>query len=399
MTLVLIDDNADAAVVPRVPPGTARAEHPLRDLIFAHPQILPLRELEPEIGRIIPVAIEVSLTGAGLIDVLLVSEYGRLIVVECKLWRNPQARREVVGQVLDYARELARYGYEDLQRVISSRLGRRGNVLYELADAAGTPLGEADFVDRVTRDLAAGRFLLIIAGDGITEGTRRIGDYLGAQAGLAFDLGLVEIAEYRFDDPLTGTERQIFQPRLLARTETIERHVIRSEVSGVTISLVEDDHVPASRARPEVAASHASWRAFVARFNEEAGFDDPAQMPARHGGLNWMRLPMPGPVGLTLYRSGQSATTGAFLRYREAGDQGLYDELLSQREAVASEFAAAGLPVPEWTSAGDERKITVVAPSPAPWDDACEAEQRRWLAVAANQFVNSLGPRISRALG
>lgn len=26
-------------------------------------------------------------------------EHGRLVVVECKLWRNPQARREVVGQI------------------------------------------------------------------------------------------------------------------------------------------------------------------------------------------------------------------------------------------------------------------------------------------------------------
>jgi len=399
MTLVLIDDNAEAAVVTRVPPGTARAEHPLRDLIFAHPAILPLRELEPEIGRVIPVAIEVNLPGAGLIDVFLVSEYGRLIMVECKLSRNPQARREVVGQVLDYARELARYGYEDLQRVISNRLRRRGNVLYQLAEAEGTPLGEADFVDRVTRDLAVGRFLLIIAGDGITEGTRRIGDDLGAQAGLAFDLGLVEIAEYLFDDPLTGTGRRILQPRLLARTETVERHVIRSEVPGITIDVVDDDPAPVSRASPEVAASLASWRAFVARFNEEAGFDDPAQMPARHGGLNWMRLPMPGPVGLTLYRSGQSAKTGAFLRYRGPEDRELFDELLAQREAIDAEFVAAGLPYPEWTTAGDERTITLTTPSPAPWDEAREDEQRRWLARAANQFVNIVGPRISRALG
>lgn len=393
-----MDDDTVAAVVPRVPQGVAAAEQPLRDLVFAHPQILPLRELEPEIGRIIPVAIEVNLPGAGFVDVLLVSEYGRLIVVECKLWRNPQARREVVGQILDYARELARYSYEDLQRVISSRVGQRGNVLYQLAAAAGSPLGEADFVDRVTRDLAAGKFLLVIAGDGITEGTRRIGEYLGAQAGLAFDLGLVEIAEYRFDDPLTGTQRRILQPRLLARTDAIERYVIRNEVSGTTIDAVDGDPAPTSRARPDVAASHASWRDFVARFNEETGFDDPAQMPARHGGLNWMRLPMPGPVGLTLYRSGQSGKIGAFLRYRDAEGHTLYEELLAQRNAIDSEFAAAGFPVPDWTVDGEERIIAVVTSSPAPWDEAAALTQRQWLGSAANQFVNIVAPRISRAL-
>jgi hypothetical protein len=200
MTLVLLDDDADAQVVSRVPEGLAAREHPLRDLIYDHPALLPLHELEPGIGRVVTVAKELNLPGAGFIDVLLVSEHGRLIIVECKLWRNPQARREVVGQVLDYARELARYGYEDLQRTVSNRLRRTGNVLFELARSAGSAMSEVAFVDRVARDLRAGRFLLLIVGDGITEGTQRIGEYLGGQAGLAFDLGLVEMAEYRFED-------------------------------------------------------------------------------------------------------------------------------------------------------------------------------------------------------
>ena len=168
MTLILID-NACSTVVPRIPQGDANLEHPLRDLIFDHPQILPLAELEPEIGRVVAVAKEFNLPGAGFADVLLVSEWGRLIIVECKLWRNPQARREVVGQVLDYARQLARSDYETLQAAISSNRQRRGNVLYDLACDAGSSMSEAQFVDRVARDLTAGRFLLIIAGDGITE--------------------------------------------------------------------------------------------------------------------------------------------------------------------------------------------------------------------------------------
>lgn len=101
MTLVLLDDDRPAYAVARVPEGEAAREHPLRDLIFDHPAILPLHELDPGIGRVVAVAKELTLPGAGIIDVLLISEHGRLIVVECKLWRNPQARREVVGQVLE----------------------------------------------------------------------------------------------------------------------------------------------------------------------------------------------------------------------------------------------------------------------------------------------------------
>ena len=238
MTLVLIRDDDAPTIVERVPQGEARREHTLRDLIYDNPTILPVRDIDPGYGRLFTVARELNVPGVGFVDVLLADEHGRLVVVECKLWRNPQARREVVGQILDYARELSRYGYEDLQRQITVATRRQGNVLYALAREAGGALDEAQFVDRVSRDLAAGRFLLLIAGDGITEGTRRIGEYLRAQPGLAFEFALIEFAEYRTDDASGGT-RTIIQPRVLAHTVTIERHVIRSEVAGVSIDAVE----------------------------------------------------------------------------------------------------------------------------------------------------------------
>lgn len=130
----------------------------------------------------------------GLVDVVLADENGPLVIIECKLWHNPEARRGVVGQILEHARELSRYGYEDLQRQIAIAIARRGDALYDLACEAGGTLEEAAFVERASRDLAAGRFLLVV-GDGITEGTKRIGEYLRDQAKLAFDFGLVEIAD------------------------------------------------------------------------------------------------------------------------------------------------------------------------------------------------------------
>ena len=385
MTLVLIDDNASTTVVSRVPQGTATAESPLRDLIYAHPEILPVAQLEPEIGRIVAVATEVNLSGAGFIDVLLVSEHGRLIIVECKLWRNPQARREVVGQILDYARELARYGYDDLQRVISSRVGRRGNVLYDLAREAGSTMSEADFGDRVSRDLPAGRFLLLIAGDGITEGTQRIGEYLGAQAGLAFDFGLIEIAEYRFVDPDTGAERRIVQPRLLARTVTIDRFVIRNEAPGTVVEAIAETAAPRARSSSggsgSASGTFAAWNTFRDAFIASVRFDDPGQMPPRNGGNNWMRLPLPGTVGVTLYRSITSGNIGAFLRFIDADGMAVLDELLADRDAIEAEFAEAGLTGLQWRTEGEEKVLSITKPSPAPWDAAREAEQREWLGT------------------
>ena len=72
--------------------------------------------------------------------------------------------------MLDYAKEIASVSYEALQREVSRAVGRKGNVLYELASAQAPEVREADFVDNVSRHLARGEFLLLIIGDGIREG-------------------------------------------------------------------------------------------------------------------------------------------------------------------------------------------------------------------------------------
>lgn len=395
MTLVLLNNDGEPVLVTRVPQGEARREHTLRDLIHNNPAMMPVHELDPNIGRVFTVAKELNIPGVGFVDVVLADERGRLVVVECKLWRNPQARREVVGQILDYARELSRYAYEDLQRQITVATKRQGNVLYELAVAAGSTMPEADFVDRVSRDLAAGRFLLLIVGDGITEGARRIGEYLGSQPGLAFDFGLIEMAEYRYTDA-AGISREIVQPRILARTAVIERHVIRSEVPGLIIDAIP----PEAEARPRSSSgtpseTGAAWRLFAERFIAETRFDDPAQPAPRSGGNGWLKIALPGPFYINAYRSAGEGGVGVQVRFVGSEGEEAWEALRSEREAIALEFAQGGLNGPEWTE-GDVPVLRLTQPSPAPWDDAAEAGQRRWLGQAANQLVNSLRPRLQR---
>ena len=397
MTLVLLGDT-NTTVVRRVPQGQARREATLRDLIADHPDMLPVHELDPSFGRLVTVTTELAIPGVGFVDVLLMDENGRLVVVECKLWRNPQARREVVGQILDYARELSRFGYEDLQRQVSISTKRPGNVLHSLATEAGGTLGEAEFVDRVTRDLAAGRFLLLVVGDGIGEGTRRIGEYLRDQPGLAFTFGLIELAEYRHTDA-SGAEQVIVHPRVLAQTATIERWVIRSEIPGAVVEPVASAEASA-QPRPGTTPRSSSdagahWAQFVERFQAETRFDDPGQPSPRRGGTGWIKLPLPDGFYVNLYRSSGEGGIGAQVRF--GGTEGIaaFSEIEADRAAVEAEFAAAGLGPLDW-QASEVPTLTLTEPSPEPWDEAVETEQRRWLARAANQFVNSLRPRLHR---
>ena len=192
-------------------------ERPLRNLLFWFPETLPIAAIDAAYQGAIPVCRELW-TPAGYVDALYVNPAGRLTLAEFKLWRNPQARREVIGQILDYAKELTSWGYEDLQREASKTMGRAGNVLFELVRARLPDANEAEFVDHVTRHLRRGEFLLLIVGDGIREGVENIVDFVQRHSGLHFNLALVEAAVYR-----DGASRRIVQPRVLARTEIVRR--------------------------------------------------------------------------------------------------------------------------------------------------------------------------------
>lgn len=399
MALVVLDGDHPPRIVRRIPVGSARYENELRDLIYAQPEVLPVDDIDPAIGPLVPVARELGLPGTGRIDVFLADRHGHLVVVECKLWRNPQARREVVGQILDYARTLAGFSYDDLQREVSRATGLAGNALWELVRGDADAGGEARFVDRVSRNLAAGRFLLLVAGDGITEGTRRIGEYLVAQPGLAFSFAMVEMARYAWTGE-DGQAHDIIQPRLLAKTELIERAIIRSEAAAVRIDAPEE-----TEAAPEPTAGDAGgrkldpellrqWRSFAERFIASARFDDPAQPPPRIGGFGWLRLPLPGGFAITIWRSTKEERAGGFVRLPATGRA--RDMLVAERDTIDAEFADAGLPAPDWN--GDARGTTIglTIPASLPWDGEAEERQLAALVPIANQLVNSYRPRLER---
>lgn len=104
-----------------------------------------------------------------------------------------QVQRELVGQILDYVKDLACWDYARLQAVLALRLGKDENPLFHHVAARHRLLDEARFMDAVERNLTAGRFLLLIAGDDIQVGARAIAEYLQENATLRFSLGLVEV--------------------------------------------------------------------------------------------------------------------------------------------------------------------------------------------------------------
>lgn len=62
-------------------------------------------------------------TSAGPVDVAIVSPQGALTVVECKLESNPEKRRMVIGQVIDYAAAISNDGFERFRTAWGARGG------------------------------------------------------------------------------------------------------------------------------------------------------------------------------------------------------------------------------------------------------------------------------------
>lgn len=215
--------------------GAAYDEAWLQDLLFRNPEILPIGEIDDAFGPATPLCRELP-TAAGPIDIAYASQTGRLTLVECKLWENPEARREVVAQILDYAKEITRFSYQDLNDAVCRARGEQPdrNRLFELARAETDELDEADFVDDVSRHLADGRFLLLVVGDGIREGVERIAEHLRRFAGIQFTFGLVELAMFELPAE-DGPVGLIVEPRVLARTVEIERAVVRRADPSVAV--------------------------------------------------------------------------------------------------------------------------------------------------------------------
>ena len=84
----------------------------LQKLVSRYPNLLPIEQIEPALTPVIPICMELPLA-SGFADNLYATPDGDLIIGEPKLFRNPEARREVVGQLMDYAKDLSALSYED----------------------------------------------------------------------------------------------------------------------------------------------------------------------------------------------------------------------------------------------------------------------------------------------
>ncbi len=217
----------------------------IQNFIHKHPDIIPISEIEPIFSPLISIGKEVS-TEAGYIDNLYISPNGYLTIVETKLWRNSEARREVVGQIIDYAKNLNKWTFSDLNesvKIYNQKYNNNSNGIIETIKNQNSEFdieNSHKLIDRINRNLKQGKFLLLILGDGIRENVEEMVDYLSKTPQLNFTLALIELQVYKF------TEKQdnlLVIPQIVTRTKEITRATVQLEGSftgNINISVPEE---------------------------------------------------------------------------------------------------------------------------------------------------------------
>lgn len=106
-------------------------------------------------------------TSAGPIDICVLSPVGNITVVECKLEKNSEKRRMVVGQLIDYASALRSDGVRKFRETWASRSNLDLDTFLD-----------PDSVENLETSISEGRINLCLAVDQIDEDIQRLVEYL-----------------------------------------------------------------------------------------------------------------------------------------------------------------------------------------------------------------------------
>ncbi|MGF6596277.1 hypothetical protein P3T23_000984 [Paraburkholderia sp. GAS448] len=404
MTVFLEEHEATGFIgFKRVSLSAGHDEDWLQQKLFQHAALFPMAEMFGHGEAFIPLCREYPLRyGASnvFVDLLGVSPTGRLVLIECKLWRNPGSRREVVAQLFEYASLMSRLTYSDLEAKLKHTRGLTGeNPIFKAASEAFPELDEARFVDAVNESLRRGDFLLAIAGDGIRSDLHALKNLLANQGGVLARLALLEIRLYR-----DARGRTLIVPNVPVQTELVRREVFvnggreASAVEPVVPSPVDDRVIERDGADSGAAgsASREQNKAFWNMFINEVRFDHPDQTPPRHGGNNWVRMDLPGPVasGLVAFRENRRAAV--MVKFKGPEGRAFMQTLLEDQSALESELGhSVRFDIKDVTEDSDRVVGVLVVEYKPHGGPETDAEQMTWLLKMANAMVNALRPRLA----
>jgi hypothetical protein len=195
-------------------------EDALQTFFERYPEIIPGKQIDPvteDPPRFVLLRREMPIGGWSL-DHLFVDQKGILTLVETKLFQNPESRREVIGQIIEYATNAEEFWANGGARQKSAEFWSNQklpkNIDDILQDEFGAEQDIEDFWNTVEDNLNKGKLRLIIATDELRPEVRRMIEYLNKEMQNAEVLGLELIFYGNESDSL------VLVPRLVGQTQS-----------------------------------------------------------------------------------------------------------------------------------------------------------------------------------
>ncbi len=185
-------------------------EDHLQRLLYDDPRLIPFSDLGEGILEPRVFVRESGLPGSGSTDLIGVDEEGRITIIECKLATNPEQKRKVVGQVLEYASFLWQMSYDSFERLFEKafRAAGKSGLAALVGPEGDSEWSEPEFRGNVQTTLEAGDFSLIVAVDTLNDELRRIIKYLNRRPVDGTTIYAVELGYF------VGDGYEVISPRL-----------------------------------------------------------------------------------------------------------------------------------------------------------------------------------------
>jgi hypothetical protein len=200
---------------------TYDSENLLQKLLADHPDLLAGDQIDAEeprrwllVTREMAVPGEQDGAGRWSLDHLFLDQDAIPTLVEVKRSSDTRIRREVIGQMLDYAANAVAYlPVEEIKAKFESRCKDDGVVPEaELAEFLGEGQDASTFWQSVKTNLQAGRVRLLFIADEIPPELRRVVEFLNSQMDPAEVLA-IEVKQF------VGENLKTLVPRVLGQTE------------------------------------------------------------------------------------------------------------------------------------------------------------------------------------
>lgn len=185
-------------------PQSFGSEQELEDVLAQNPNLLA----DDQGTQVAIIMRQVTLEAVGRLDILLTDADGLPIIVEVKLSRNGESRREIIAQAIDYVSGLSTMTVDEIDEAVSGALE---SALRSFSASSNADAADQQFETRwrnFGRNLRSGTIRLVLTLDEVQDDLVRVMSFLSERSDL--DVQLLTLQKF-----LDSNKQAIYVPKTI----------------------------------------------------------------------------------------------------------------------------------------------------------------------------------------